>query len=132
MSHIGRFLATLAVLAAPAVCAAGGPQSSRSQYYANQVLRRPVVSPYVFLGPGNGRGWRGNWGFVYLTIVQPLLRDRAASVNNSIAIEQLQQQLDAQQNYAPPSANGRTGWFGRAATQSGYMNHSHYYGGSVR
>jgi hypothetical protein len=93
---------------------------------AQDLNRRPSVSPYLNLLIPDQFGIPGGNPGQYQTLVEPFIEGRKAAQNNQNQLNR----LNAQVNGGGRGAGG--GSFGAGGYHSRYMNYSHYYSGLRR
>lgn len=96
------------------------------QASAQDLNRRPSVSPYLNLLIPDQFGIPGGNPGQYQTLVEPFIEGRKAAQNNANALNRLNSQV----NGGGRGSSG--GSFGAGGYHSRYMNYSHYYSGIRR
>jgi hypothetical protein len=100
--------------------------STAGQASAQDLNRRPSVSPYLNLLIPDQFGIPGGNPGQFQTLVEPFIEGRKAAQNNQNALSR----LNAQVNGGARGTGG--GSFSSGSYHNRYMNYSHYYSGLRR
>ena len=99
--------------------------SMAGQASAQDLNRRPSVSPYLNLLIPDQFGIPGGNPGQFQTLVEPFIEQRKAAQNNQNQLNRLNSQVNG-------GARGGGSGFGTSGYHSRYMNYSHYYSGIRR
>jgi hypothetical protein len=117
----------LHVLAAVVLAAVIAHLSMPAGASAQDLNRRPSVSPYLNLLIPDQFGIPGGNPGQYQTLVEPFVEGRKAAQNNQNQLNRLNAQVNG-----GARGGGGGGSFGAGGYHSRYMNYSHYYSGIRR